>query len=68
MAKEKFTLTELQVQSFITSLEPGEMAQVKGGYMTIKGRRAGYRTRWTGVDTRVQVVSSLAPPANDHQD
>ncbi|MEO6760539.1 MAG: pinensin family lanthipeptide [Saprospiraceae bacterium] len=68
MAKEKFTLTELKVQSFITSLDPGEMAQLKGGYMTIKGRRAGYRTRWTGVDTRVQMVSSLSAPAHDNQD
>lgn len=63
MAKEKFTLTELQVQSFVTSLNQEEMGQVKGGYMTIKGRRFGYRTRWTSVDTRVDATDQVAAPA-----
>ncbi len=63
MAKEKFTLTELQVQSFVTSLDQEEMSQVKGGYMTIKGRRFSYRTRWTSVDTRVDATDQVATPA-----
>ncbi len=63
MDKEKFTLTELQVQSFVTSLDQQEMSQVKGGYMTIKGRRFSYRTRWTAVDTRADADENLASPA-----
>lgn len=63
MAKEKFTLAELQVQSFVTSLDQEEMSQVKGGYMTIKGRRFTYRTRWTSVDTRVDVTDQIAAPS-----
>ena len=62
MAKEKFTLTDLQVQSFVTSLDQEEMSQVKGGYMTIKGRRFTYRTRWTSVDTRVDASEHVAGP------
>ena len=65
MAKEKFTLTELQVKSFVTSLDQEEMNQVKGGYMTIKGRRFSYRTRWTSVDTRVDATEHLASPKPD---
>ena len=59
MAKEKFTLTELQVQSFVTSLNQEEMSHVKGGYMTVKGRRFNYRTRWTSVDTRVDMTDQV---------
>ena len=64
MGKEKFTLADLQVQSFITSLDQTEMNQVKGGFMTVKGRRTSYRTRWTAVDTRADVVQSLSGPAH----
>ncbi len=65
MGKEKFTLADLQVESFITSLDPSEMNQVKGGYMTVKGRRVAYRTRWTAVDTRADVVETFASPAHN---
>lgn len=63
MGKEKFTLADLQVQSFITSLDQNEMSQVKGGYMIVKGRRYTYRTRWTSVDTRADasMLTSQAP-------
>lgn len=62
MGKEKFTLADLQVQSFITSLDPAEMSQVKGGYMIVKGRRFTYRTRWTSVDTRADLTDQMANP------
>lgn len=62
MGKEKFTLANLEVQSFITSLDQTEMKQVKGGFMTVKGRRTSYRTRWTSVDTRANEVDSFAAP------
>lgn len=57
MAKEKLTLSELKVQSFVTSLDEGQMNRLKGGYV-IKGRRFSYRTRWTAVDTRSDEVTS----------
>ena len=62
MGKEKFTLADLQVQSFITSLDHTEMSQVKGGYMIVKGRRFTYRTRWTSVDTRADTAMLASPP------
>lgn len=62
MGKEKFTLADLQVQSFITSLDPAEMSQVKGGYMIVKGRRFTYRTRWTSVDTRADLTDQMVNP------
>lgn len=55
MSKEKLKLSDLKVQSFVTSLDDGQMNRLKGGY-TIKGRRFNYRTRWTAVDTRSDVV------------
>ena len=67
MGKEKFTLADLQVQSFITSLDQKEMSQVKGGYMIVKGRRFTYRTRWTSVDTRAD-ISMMAAPAPGSMD
>ncbi len=67
MGKEKFTLADLQVQSFITSLDQNEMSQVKGGYMIVKGRRFTYRTRWTSVDTRAD-TSMMAAPAPGSMD
>jgi len=60
MEKEKLTLSDLKVQSFVTSLEEGEMNRLKGG-ATIKGRRFNYRTRWTAVDTRSDVSIDLKP-------
>ncbi|MBP6826441.1 MAG: pinensin family lanthipeptide [Saprospiraceae bacterium] len=51
MAKEKLTLSDLKVQSFVTTLDEAQMNRLKGGYM-IKGRRFTYRTRWTAVDIR----------------
>jgi hypothetical protein len=53
MSKEKLKLSELKVQSFVTSLEETQMEQIKGGAI-IKGRRYGMRSRWTSVDTRVE--------------
>ncbi|GAB4496272.1 MAG: hypothetical protein OHK0019_27670 [Saprospiraceae bacterium] len=59
MAKEKLKLSDLKVQSFVTSLEEDEMNRLKGG-ATIKGRRFNYRTRWTAVDTRSDVSIDLS--------
>jgi hypothetical protein len=53
MAKEKLKLNDLKVQSFVTSLEDAQMDQIKGGAI-IKGRRYGFRSRWTSVDTRIE--------------
>jgi hypothetical protein len=64
MAKEKLTLSELKVQSFVTSLEHDQLNQVKGGYMIIKGRRYTYRSRWTFIDTRSDVNDMGNPPVN----
>lgn len=55
MSKEKFTLSELKVESFIHSLSAEQMDKVKGGAVTvIKGRTHNYIIRWTAVDTRAQ--------------
>ncbi len=63
MAKEKLKLSELKVQSFVTTLDESQMNRLKGGYV-IKGRRYTYRTRWTAVDIRsddvTNVVSSIS--------
>lgn len=59
MAKEKLKLSDLKVQSFVTTLNDGQMNCLKGGY-TIKGRRFSYQTRWTAVDTRSDVVTDVA--------
>lgn len=53
MAKEKLKLTDLKVQSIVTSLEEGQMQTLKGG-KEVKGRRHSYTVRWTMIDTRVQ--------------
>ncbi|MEZ4917753.1 MAG: pinensin family lanthipeptide [Saprospiraceae bacterium] len=55
MSKEKFTLQDLKVKSFVTSLDEQGLGAVKGGY-SIKGRRYNYRVRWTSVDTRVETA------------
>jgi hypothetical protein len=52
MEKKKITLEELKVQSFVTHLDETQMEKVKGGFLTIRGRRYVYKTRWTTVDTR----------------
>ncbi len=52
MKKTKLTLQELQISSFLTTLDEGEMNHIKGGRYEIRGRRFVYRTRWTSVDTR----------------
>ena len=58
MAKEKLNLSELKVQSFVTTLDESHMNRLKGGY-TIKGRRFNYRTRWTAVDIRSEDLASV---------
>lgn len=62
MAKEKLTLSDLKVQSFVTTLEHDQLNQVKGGYMIVKGRRYTYRSRWTFIDTRSDVNDMGNPP------
>ena len=64
MAKEKLTLEELKVQSFITALGDDQMNQVKGGFTIVKGRRSTFRTRWTSVDIRAEHFENLMPGPN----
>ena len=52
MAKSKLTLSDVKVNSFVTTLDERDMNQLKGGYYIVRGRRFTYRTRWTSVDTR----------------
>ncbi|MBK6929845.1 MAG: pinensin family lanthipeptide [Saprospirales bacterium] len=59
MAKSKLSLTDLQVNSFVTTLDDGQMNRVKGGYYIVRGRRFTYRTRWTSVDTRSDESDSI---------
>ncbi len=54
MAKEKLKLSDLQLQSFVTTLDEDQLNRLKGGAV-IKGRRFNYRVRWTAVDTRSDV-------------
>ena len=56
MAKEKLTLTQLKVESCITSLSGDQLDNIKGGLatVTVRGRRNHYTIRWTAVDTRAQ--------------
>lgn len=65
MAKEKLTLTDLKVQSFVTTLDHDQLNQVKGGFMIIKGRRYTYRSRWTFIDTRSDVNDMGTPPGTN---
>ncbi|MCB0533270.1 MAG: hypothetical protein H6574_14695 [Lewinellaceae bacterium] len=58
MAKSKHTLSEIKVNSFVTTLDEQEMNQLKGGIYIIRGRRFSYRTRWTSVDTRSEEAES----------
>ncbi len=59
MAKTKLTLTELKVESCVTSLTGDQLGNVKGGARTVNGRRSTYVVRWTAIDTRAQ--SDFAP-------
>jgi hypothetical protein len=66
MAKEKLTLSELKIESCVTSLNGIQMGQVKGGMAHVKGRRMNYTIRWTAVDTRAQTDSvNFAPSTRD---
>lgn len=58
MKKEKLTLEELRVQSFVTTLGDEQMNQLKGGFTIVKGRRFNFRTRWTTVDVRGEFVEA----------
>jgi hypothetical protein len=60
MKKEKVTLEDLQLESFITALPEDQMHQIKGGHYIIRGRRYNYRTRWTAVDTRSETTEFTA--------
>lgn len=54
MKKQKISLDELKVESFVTKLDEKDMSKVKGGFMKVRGHRFTYRTRWTMVDTRAE--------------
>lgn len=58
MKKEKLTLEDLRVQSFVTTLGDEQMNQLKGGFTIVKGRRFNFRTRWTTVDVRGEFVEA----------
>ena len=64
MAKKKITLTDLKVQSFVTTLDEAQMNHVKGGIYIVRGRRFAYRTRWTSVDTRSDEIEMTDPLRN----
>jgi hypothetical protein len=66
MAKEKLTLSELQVQGSLTTLQPEDMNQLKGGYVAVKTRRYTYRTRWTMVDIRTDVADGTVLTNGNH--
>lgn len=66
MTKEKFTLEDLKVNSFVTALDESQMQELKGGTIVIKGRRFVYTTRWTSVDTRIEPPSSLGAPGGNN--
>lgn len=61
MKKQKISLDELKVESFVTKLEEKDMNQIKGGYMKVRGHRFTYRTRWTIVDTRTEPGGDFQP-------
>lgn len=61
MAKKKITLSDLKVQSLVTTLDEAQMNHVKGGIYIVRGRRFAYRTRWTSVDTRSDEVEMADP-------
>ena len=60
MAKEKLKLTDLRVESFVTSLDAGQMEQAKGGLQfNIQGKKTNYSVRWTSIDTRIEQSNSV---------
>ncbi len=58
MAKEKLKLSDIKLQSIVTSLEEGQMQSLKGGKEVV-GRRRNYTVRWTMIDTRTQADSAF---------
>jgi hypothetical protein len=64
MKKEKLTLKDLQVKSFVTTLDETSMQQVKGGFTAAVARRAPGRVRWTSVDTRADIAGVVTPGIN----
>jgi hypothetical protein len=65
MAKPKLTLDDLKVQSIVTSLDPQQMQELKGGFYVIRGRVFRYRARWTSVDTRNEIDSAVSTSGNN---
>lgn len=61
MKKEKLTLEELKVQSFVTELNDDQLGHLKGGFTIVKGRRFNFRTRWTTVDVRGEFTEAPMP-------
>lgn len=61
MKKEKLTLEELKVQSFVTELNDDQLGHLKGGFTIVKGRRFNFRTRWTTVDVRGEFTEAPTP-------
>ncbi|MBK9336582.1 MAG: pinensin family lanthipeptide [Lewinellaceae bacterium] len=59
MAKPKLSLADLQIKSFVTTLDEAQMHHLKGGAYIIRGRRFTYRTRWTSVDTRSDEAEAI---------
>lgn len=55
MSKKVLPLDEIRLQSFVTVLEADLQQHIKGGYVSVKGKRFTYRTRWTSVDTRAEL-------------
>ncbi|MEQ1746231.1 MAG: pinensin family lanthipeptide [Saprospiraceae bacterium] len=62
MTKSKLSLSDLQVKSFVTTLDEVQMGHVKGGHYIVRGRRYTYRTRWTTVDTRSDEQEAVTMP------
>lgn len=61
MKKQKISLDDIKVESFVTKLDEKDMNKIKGGYMKVRGHRFTYRTRWTMVDTRTEPGGDFQP-------
>lgn len=61
MTKIKRSIQDLKVQSFVTALDNEQLQNVKGGIVTVKGRRVVYTSRWTTVDTRADLMDKINP-------
>lgn len=60
MSSKKLNLSDIKIQSFVTSLNPDQLDLVKGGLqVTIQGKKTNYNVRWTSTDTRVEHPDSL---------